>query len=95
MAIAAASASGPGAGRASLSHGPWHASVAADAVTPVTLILSDGSSEPLSLSALPLPADSGPGINEYDGSRAAGRSGVAAGPTGLKFPKSHTKIKFP
>ncbi len=45
--------------------------VAADAAVTVTLILSDGNSEPLSLSAQPLPADSGQ-VNEYDGSRAAG-----------------------
>ena len=65
-----------------------------DAVTGA-VTLSDGNSEPLSLalSARPLPADSGPGSNECDDCR--GRSGVAAGPTGLKFPKSHTKIKFP
>jgi hypothetical protein len=67
LAESLAAASGPGAGRASLRD----ASVAADAVM-VTLILSDGNSEPLSLSARPLPADSGPGINECDGSRAAG-----------------------
>ncbi len=34
--------------------------------------LSDGNYEPLSRSARPLPADSGPGSNECDGSRAAG-----------------------
>jgi hypothetical protein len=66
--------------------------VAADAVT-VTVTLSDGNSEPLSLSARQLPVDSGPGSSKCDGSRAAGW--VAAGPTGLKFPKSHTKNKFP
>ena len=68
-----------------------------DAVTG-TVTLSDGNSEPLSLalSALPLPVDSGPGSNECDGSRAAGwaQRGRSRAP-GLKFPKSHTKIKFP
>ena len=47
--------------------------MAADTVTvTVTLTRSDGNSEPLSLSARPLPADSGPGSNECDDSRAAG-----------------------
>ncbi len=45
--------------------------VAADAAVTVTVTLSDGNSEQLSLSARPLPADSGPG-SECDGSRAAG-----------------------
>jgi hypothetical protein len=45
--------------------------VATDPVT-ATVTLSDGNSEPLSLSARPLPADSGPCSSECDGSRAAG-----------------------
>ncbi len=47
--------------------------MAADAVT-VTVTLSDGNSELLSLSALPLPEDSSPGSSECDGSKAAGRT---------------------
>ncbi len=69
LAESLAAASGQRAGPVSMT--VWHASVAADAVT-VTVTLSDGNSEPLSLSARPLPADSGPGSNECDGSRAAG-----------------------
>jgi hypothetical protein len=67
----------------------------------VTVTLSDCNSEPLplALSARPLPADSGPGSNECDGSRAAGWAQAAQWGRSrikiIKFPKSHTKIKFP